>query len=152
MTSGVNSNKAVVKTVFLYFFELLGLDDKDILESLLSQLLKLKKESEVEKMLRDLKIDENIVWDKAQLLPLEKEGLNHKKFFKRFCKLFVTNQVDNFPARDGVLDTIVEKVCLFSQSKIRIIRFAFTYIALGLFKSVLSNYSDISSLVTRRES
>jgi len=36
-------------------------------------------------------------FESIQLLFVEKEGTNHKKFFKRFCKIFIANLIDMYP-------------------------------------------------------
>jgi len=137
LSSCLNSNSTVLKIVFLYFFELLGISDEDVLSDLVEASVKTKSVSEWDKLLKDSKIEEIINWDKAQLLPFDKEGLTHKRFFKRFCKIFVNNHVDGFPARQGLQESIFTRVCALSQSKVRLVRFGFTYVALGFMKQLL---------------
>jgi hypothetical protein len=57
--------------------------------------------------------------------------------------------VDMYPSRDNLLANIVDKVSILAQSKIRLIRFAFTYIALSLTKVLLSQYNDLSVVLNR---
>lgn len=98
-----NSDKVILKTVFLYFFELLGVSDDKELKILVEKCLTWTKEQEVDKFFKDRNIEEMINFDTLQILSAEKDGSNHKKFFKRFCNIMVTNLIDMFPKRSDVV-------------------------------------------------
>jgi hypothetical protein len=82
-------------------------------------------------------------FDKLQLLSMEKEGISHRKQFKRVIKIFVNTLIDMYPLRDLILSSIVDRVCLLAQSKVRLIRFGFAYIGLALQKVLLNQFSDL---------
>jgi hypothetical protein len=95
-----------------------------------------------------------INFQKVALLQVsqDKEATLQKKFFKRFCKLFISNIIDSYPKKQKILVDIVDKVCILAQSKVRLVRFSFTYIALGLTKILLNQSNDISSFINRMKS
>lgn len=74
----------------------------------------------------------------------DKNGVTHRKFFKRFCKILVTNIIDAYPKKEKLLINLVDKICILCQSKVRLVRYGFTSIALGFIKTLLSQYHDIS--------
>ena len=78
-----------------------------------------------------------ISWEKLQYCSQEKDGVHHKKQFKRFCKILVRAIVDMFPLRDNLLGAIVDKICVLAQCNIRLIRFSFTFIGVALMKVLL---------------
>ena len=57
-----------------------------------------------------------------------------------------------YPKRSNLISVIVDKVCIMAQSKIRLVRFAFTYIALGLTKVLLHQFNDLSGILRRLHS
>lgn len=106
----------------------------------------------MDKFFKDRKPEALINFDTLQLFSVEKGESNHKKFFKRFCKIIVTDLVDMYPKRSNLLSAIVDKVCIMAQSKIRLVRFGFTFIALGLTKVLLHQFNDLSSVICRLRS
>lgn len=54
-----------------------------------------------------------------------------------------------YPFRNELVTNLVDKVCLMAQSKVRIIRFVFTSIALSLNKVLLNQFSDLDSVIVR---
>lgn len=48
-----------------------------------------------------------------------------------------------FPNRDQLITKLVDKVCLLAQSKVRIVRFAFTFVAMNLNKVLLFQMADL---------
>ena len=147
-----NSDKVILKTVFLYFFELLGVSDDKELKNLVENCLSWTKEQEVDKFFKDRNIDEMINFETLQILSTEKDGSNHKKFFKRFCTIMVTNLIDMFPKRSDLVSLIIDKVCILAQSKIRLIRFGFTFIALGITKVLLNQIENMNNIILRLQS
>lgn len=79
----------------------------------------------------------------------EKEGATQRKFFKRFAKLLVSNLVDLYPKREGVLGSVVDKVALLAQSKVRIVRLAATFAAMVLLKEVLTQQHEMQQYLKR---
>ena len=82
----------------------------------------------------------------------EKVAVTHKKFFKRFCKILVTNIIDAYPKKERVLVNLVDKISILAQSKVRLIRYSFTCIALGFTKTLLNQHHDISITIKRLRS
>jgi len=147
-----NSDTTILKTIFLYFLELMGVSKDEDLQLLVEKTLVWTKEQEVDKFFKERKPEELINFDTLQLCPTEKEGGNHKKFFKRFCKIIITDLVDMFPKRNRLIPAIVDKVCIIAQSKVRLVRFGFTYIAFGLMKVLLHQFSVLSGVIGRLRS
>ena len=147
-----NSDKTILKTIFLYFLELMGVSKDEDLQLLVDKTLAWTKEQEVDKFFEERKPEELINFDTVQLFSTEKEGANHKKFFKRFCKIIVTDLVDMFPKRNRLIPAIVDKVCIIAQSKVRLVRFGFTFIAFGLMKVLLHQFSVLSAVIGRLRS
>lgn len=77
---------------------------------------------------------------------------DHKKAFKRFAKLLVTNLVDMFPQRKDVLPALVNKVVSLAGSKQRLIRLSFTQISIQLLKHILENLHESQVVMSRLES
>jgi hypothetical protein len=73
-----------------------------------------------------------------QFFSNEKEAVSHRKFLKRFFKIFVTNLIEMYPEKKKILPLIIDKVCILAQCKIRLIRYGFTVIAMGLTKVLLN--------------
>ena len=147
-----NSDKTILKTVFLYFHELMGVSKDEDLQLLVEKSLVWTKEQEVDKFFKERKPEELFNFDTLQLCPTDKEGGSHKKFFKRFCKIIITDLVDMFPKRNRLIPAIVDKVCIIAQSKVRLVRFGFTYIAFGLMKVLLHQFSVLSGVIGRLRS
>jgi len=85
-------------------------------------------------------------FESYQIGKADKEAVVHKKFFKRFCKLLVSNLIDMYPKRDKILPSIVSKICILSQVKQRLVRMAFTYISMQLTKVLLAQHHDLSKI------
>ena len=56
------------------------------------------------------------------------------------------------PRRSGSIPAIVDKVCIIAQSKVRLVRFGFTFIAFGIMKVLLRAFGDLSSVMGRLRS
>jgi len=135
--------------MFVYFFELMGVHQVSDLKILAEKSMTIKREQDWDKFFKEHSPEAMVNFERLQLLSMEKEGLNHKKQFKRFCKIVVGSLVDMYPLRDQLLAKLVDKVCLLAQSKIRLVRFGFTYVALGLLKVLLSQFNDLNSVFQR---
>jgi len=59
--------------------------------------------------------------------------------------------IDVLPDKETYLTSIVERVCVFSQSKQRLVRYAFTYVGLYIFKFLLAQYHDLISIKEQLE-
>jgi hypothetical protein len=132
------SDSTVIKTIFLYFFELLGIQQTSDLKQILTKVLTFNTEQQWDKFFLESNPENMVNFDRLQLLSNEKEGVNHKKQFKRFCKILITGLIDMYPTRDNLLVKIIDKVSILAQSKIRLIRFGFTFIALNITKVLLN--------------
>ena len=64
----------------------------------------------------------------------------------------VTNLIDMFPKRSDLVSLIIDKVCILAQSKIRLIRFGFTFIALSITKVLLNQYENMNNIILRLQS
>ena len=64
----------------------------------------------------------------------------------------MTNLIDMYPKRSKLLETIIDKICILAQSKVRLIRFGFTVAALSFCKVLLHQHHDISSVMCRLRS
>lgn len=47
------------------------------------------------------------------------------------------------------MEKMIDKICLLAQSKVRLIRFSFTYIAMAFNKQLLNQYHDLDSVICR---
>ena len=54
--------------------------------------------------------------------------------------------VDVLPDKANYLTSVVEKVCVFAQSQQRLVRYAFTYVGLYIYKFLLNQYKDMSEI------
>ena len=61
----------------------------------------------------------------------------HLRSFKKFCKILVANLVDIYPARSELLIEVVHEACHFLRFRIRLVRYAFTFIGMQLLKNLL---------------
>jgi len=69
-----------------------------------------------------------------------------KKLLKKVCKIFISDVVDVLPDKGHYLTDIVERVAVFSSCSQRLVRYAFTYVGLYLYKCLLGQTKDLSSL------
>jgi hypothetical protein len=76
----------------------------------------------------------------------EKKAVEQKKLLKRVCKIFIANVVDVLPEKESYLTSFIQRVCVFSKSQCRLIRYAFTYVGLYLYKYLLSHVKDLSQI------
>ena len=79
-----------------------------------------------------------ISFEKMIFFSQEKKAIEQKKLLKRVCKIFVADVVDVLPDKEAYLTSIVQRVCVFSKSPQRLVRYAFTYVGLYLYKFLLS--------------
>jgi hypothetical protein len=143
------NDKIIFKTVFCYFFELIGVQNPENLKNIVEKTQIIEKEQDWDKFLKENKPEDMINFEKLQLLSTEKDGNTHKKFLKRFFKILVTNLIDMYPKRHKLLELIIDKICILAQSKVRLIRFGFTVFALSLTKVLLHQFNDISQVMSR---
>lgn len=129
-----------------YFFELSGVHEAEKLKTLVEFSKSLKKEQEFDAFWNESDPSKMIDFKQIVLMPntQDKNGVTHRKFFKRFCKILVTNIIDAYPKKEKLLINLVDKICILCQSKVRLVRYGFTSIALGFIKTLLSQYHDIS--------
>lgn len=90
-THANSSKEFILKTLFLYFFELMGIADKELLEYCCSHTAKNSNEKNLNKLFED-KVD--ISFDKLIFFSQEKKALTHKKLFKKIIKIFISNIID----------------------------------------------------------
>ena len=69
-----------------------------------------------------------------------------KKLLKKICKIFIANVIDALPDKTKYLTSIIERVCVFSKSPQRLVRYSFTYVGLYLFKFLLAQYKELQTL------
>lgn len=69
-----------------------------------------------------------------------------KKLLKKVCKIFVSDVVDVLPDKGHYLTDVVERVVTLSSSSQRLVRYSFTYVGLYLYKCLLGQTKDLSSL------
>jgi len=65
---------------------------------------------------------------------------------KRVCKIFIQNVVDILPDKASYLEAITKRVCIFSKSHQRLVRYAFSYIGLYMYKYLLDQFGSLLSL------
>jgi hypothetical protein len=66
--------------------------------------------------------------------------------FKKLCKLLVNNLVDLFPAKKDFLIDVIQEVCNLSRLRVRLVRYAFTYIGMILLKNLLAQAHSLEVL------
>ena len=81
----------------------------------------------------------------------EKKAVIQKKLLKKVCKLFVNDVVDVLPDKAAFLTGVVERVVALSGSGQRLVRYAFTFVGLYLYKCLLGQYKDLASLKAQLE-
>lgn len=57
-----------------------------------------------------------------------------------------------YPLRGELLQILTDRVCLLAQSRVRLIRFAFTFIAMNIYRVLLDQYSELDSVMARLKS
>ena len=106
----------IVKTMFLYFLELMGLAEQDSLDYFCNFIAN---NDDTKKLLslfgQEEKLD--ISWDKLVFFSQEKKAIGQKRLLKKVCRLFIANMVDVLPDKASYLTSVVEKVCVFAQSQ-----------------------------------
>jgi len=104
----------VVKTMFLYFLELMGLGDSGDLAWYCQVIAK---SSADDKKLKALFTEELAVsFDKLVFFSQDKKAIAQKKLLKKVCKLFVADVVDVLPDKAKYLSDVVERVVILSGS------------------------------------
>jgi hypothetical protein len=68
---------------------------------------------------------------------------------KKVCKLFVSDVVDVLPDKGHFLTDVIERVVALSGSSQRLVRYAFTFVGLYLYKCLLGQSKELSSLKTQ---
>lgn len=77
--------------------------------------------------------------------------MEQKKLLKRVCKIFIANVVDVLPDKETYLTSVIQRVCVFSKSPCRLVRYAFTYVGLYLYKFLLGQYRELFLLRSQLE-
>jgi STAG domain len=77
---------------------------------------------------------------------LDKRAVLQKKLLKKVCKLFVADVVDVLPDKAKFLTDIVEPIVALSSCGQRLVRYAFTFVGLYIYKCLLSQTNDLASL------
>jgi hypothetical protein len=137
------------RVVFLYFFQMAGVDAKDnktlatLFEFIDAKPSNSGKAKEMSKELQDsLKFD----IDQAMIFGQSKLAQTHLRLFKKLCKLLVNNLVDLFPAKKDFLIDVIQEVCNLSRLRVRLVRYAFTYIGMILLKNLLAQAHSLEVL------
>lgn len=77
--------------------------------------------------------------------------MEQKRLLKRVIKIFVADVVDVLPEKEAYLTAVVRKVCVFSKSLCRLVRYAFTYVGLYLYKHLVGQLRDLVTIQARLE-
>ena len=128
----------VLRTCFIYFFELLGIreTEKASLDILMAHLAAKNsntgKEKEIpvsklNKITGCFEIERNIFMAKS------KQASSHLRQFKRFCSVLATNLIDVYPAKKQYTQALVREILNFSHCINRLFRHGFTNIGLFFF-------------------
>lgn len=144
LTNPNTSEESVTRTLFLYFFELMGLEKSDSLLYMCSFIANNSSEKKIQEMIDQEELD--ISFDKMVFFNQDKKSVVQKKLLKKFCKIFVADVVDGLPQKENYLTSIVEKVCILQKNSKRLVRFAFTYIGLYLYKFILSQTHELKEV------
>jgi hypothetical protein len=94
-TNPNTSEEFVTKTLFLYYFELMGIAEKDSLEYMCSFIAKNSDEKKLHSLFEDDVFE--ISFDKLVFFSHDKKSLLQKKLLKKFSKIFIANVVDGLP-------------------------------------------------------
>ena len=135
------SKNEVIRVVFLYFFQMCGIakDDEKTLSTLFDFVQKTNSNAGKPKEMTVAQQDSlkfNV--DQAMIFGQGKQAQIHLRHFKKFCKLFVANLVDIYPARSELLVEITREVCNLARFRIRLVRYAFTLIGMQIMKNLLN--------------
>ena len=132
ITEGSN----IIKTCFLYLFELSGgsKNDKDSLKVLFDLLAKKCAPGLNKELTKDQQSQLKIDFASCHFLNGGKQSATALRGFKRFTKLLVGNLIDMYPANKELLPMIVGEICMLSRQKLRLLRSCFTQIAIQFFK------------------
>lgn len=108
-----NSVEFIVKTMFLYFLELMGLAEKSDLEYYCHFIAKNEDETKLNQLFTS---SFDVSFDKTVFFSTDKKAIVQKKLLKKICKIFVADVVDDLPEKERFLTSIVERVCVFSKN------------------------------------
>jgi hypothetical protein len=133
----------VVKTLFLYFLELMGVSDHADLSWFCQMVAKTTDEKKLKAVFAD---DFRVQFDKMVFFSSDKKAGVHLKLFKKVCKFYVGDVVDLLPDHAEVLKAVVDRVVGLSSSSHRLVRYTFTVVALQLYKCLLLQQKDLGSL------
>lgn len=90
-------------------------------------------------------------FDKLVFFSQDKKAVIQKKLLKKVCKLFVNDVVDVLPDKAAYLSGVVERVVGLSGCGQRLVRYAFTFVGLYIYKCLLGQYKDLASLKAQLE-
>eukprot|EP00347_Sterkiella_histriomuscorum_P012679 403367644 len=141
-----NTEEFVVKTMFLYFMELIGISDVTTLQYNATFIAKNDQEKKLLGLFKEGEEKFDVSFEKLIFFSSEKRQLNQKKVLKRVCKVFIADVVDLLPEKSGYLSSVVQRVCVFSKANQRLVRYCFTYIGLYLFKYLLGQQGELLKL------
>jgi hypothetical protein len=146
---GASTPEFVVKTMFLYFLELMGLGDHGDLAWYCQAIAK---NGGDEKKLKALFGEDFAVsFEKLVFFSQDKKALIQKKLLKKVCKLFVSDVVDVLPDKAHFLTDVVERVVGLSGSTQRLVRYSFTFVGLYLLKCLFAQTRDLTLLKQQLE-
>jgi hypothetical protein len=134
--------------MFLYFLELMGLAEPATLQYSVQFIAR----NDSEKKLLEL-FDEkpDVNFDKMIFFSQDKKSVEQKKLLKRVCKIFIADVVDVLPDKEAYLTSVVHRVCVYSKSTCRLVRYAFTYVALYLYKFLLSQLKELQFIMNQMD-
>eukprot|EP00347_Sterkiella_histriomuscorum_P011916 403370605 len=141
-----NTEEFLVKTMFLYFMELIGISDITTLQYNATFIAKNDQEKKLLGLFKEGEEKFDVSFEKLIFFSSEKRQLNQKKVLKRVCKVFIADVVDLLPEKSGYLSSVVQRVCVFSKANQRLVRYCFTYIGLYLFKYLLGQQGELLKL------
>lgn len=129
--------QTLLRTCFLYFFQLVGIEETDAksLEILFGFLSAKNSNVGKQKELTKAQIGQ-ISFNQDKIAFMGKNNRTqqaHVRTFKRFCKMLTTNLVDVFPAKKQHMLGLVREILNFSRCKVRLLRYGFTHIGLSIF-------------------
>lgn len=143
-----SSEEFVVKTMFLYFLELMGLADPTTLQY---NVQFIAKNNEEKKLLQLFEAKPEVSFDKMVFFGQDRKSIEQKRLLKRVVKIFVADVVDVLPDKETYLTAVVQRVCVFSKSPCRLVRYAFTYVGLYLYKYLLGQLRELSGISDKLE-
>lgn len=132
-----------LKTLFTYFFELMGISGKNELSFSSNYVAKNSAEKQLMKLFDSgLEVD----FEKLVFFSADSKAVSQKKQLKKLLKMLMSNVVDFLPEKQSYLVQLISKVSMLSRYSKRIVRYAFTYISLYLFKFALAQYIELSGV------